>query len=64
MDANYIARMKSRLATMRKVASMAHDSRIIEMVTEAADQLEEDIHSLEAEARAPITIHLGPLSEG
>lgn len=64
MDADYIARMKSRLATMRKVASMAHDPRIIEMVTEASDELQEDIHSLEAEACPPVTIHLEPPSEG
>ena len=63
MDADYIARMKSRLVTMRKVASTAHDPRIIEMVTAAADQLEEDIHSLEAQGHAPMTIHLDPSSE-
>lgn len=37
---------------------MAHDPRIIELVTVTAVELEEDIRSLEAEASAPLTIHL------
>jgi hypothetical protein len=62
MDAPYVDRMKHRLANMRKVAEMAHDPRIIELVTATADELEEDILKLEAERAAPIAIHLEPPS--
>jgi len=60
MDAAYIDRMKLRLATMRSVAGMSHDVRIVELLTATADELEEDIRKLEAEGSAPITIHLEP----
>lgn len=58
MDASYVLRMKGRLANMRKVAAMAHDPRIIEIVTATADELEEDIRKLEAEASQPVTVHI------
>jgi hypothetical protein len=58
MDASYIERMKGRLANMRRVASLAHDPRIIEIVTITADELEEDIRKLEAERADAVTIHL------
>jgi len=64
MDATYLDRMKGRLANMRKVAAMAHDPRVIELVTVTADELEEDIRKLEAEASAPATIHLEPPPQG
>ena len=35
--------MKHRLQTLRKVARLSHDERIIELVTQTADQIEEDI---------------------
>jgi hypothetical protein len=57
MDRGYIDRMKYRLGNMRKIADMAHDPRIIELVTATADQLEEDIRKLEAEETRNITIH-------
>ncbi len=60
MDPTYIDRMKHRLANMRKVAAMAHDPRMIELVTVTADELEEDIRKLEAEASASVTIHVEP----
>jgi hypothetical protein len=63
MDVHYIDRMRGRLANMRKVASMAHDRRIIELVTATADELEEDIRKLEAEGSSPVTIHLTPRLE-
>jgi hypothetical protein len=62
MDATYIERMRGRLANMRKVAAMAHDPRIIELVTQTANELEEDICKLEAEAGVSITIHIAPPS--
>lgn len=58
MDASCIDRMKGRLANMRRVAAMAHDPRIIEIVTVTADELEEDIRKLEAEGPGTVTIHL------
>jgi hypothetical protein len=63
MDAAYVDRMKYRLGNMRRVAEMAHDPRIIELVTLTADQLEEDIRKLEPEVSAPVTIHIEPPAE-
>lgn len=64
MDPAYLDRMKRRLANMRRVASIAHDPRIIEMVTATADELEEDIRKFEAEAPDPVIIHLEQPPEG
>jgi hypothetical protein len=63
MDCSYVDRMKGRLEAMRRVAEMAHDPRIIELVTATADELEDDILKLEAEGSAAITVHLEPPSE-
>jgi hypothetical protein len=60
MDASYITRMKERLGNMRRVAAMAHDPRIIDLVTKTADQLQEDIRKLEAEGWSNPTIHPEP----
>jgi hypothetical protein len=60
MDDHYIARMKRRLVNMRKVASLAHNPEIIELVTRTANELEEDILQLEAERSDMIIIHLEP----
>jgi hypothetical protein len=60
MDATYVERMKHRLANMRRVAALAHDPAMIELVTVTADELEEDIRKLEAEASVAVTIHLEP----
>lgn len=48
---------------MRKVAEMAHDPRIIKLVTQTADELEEDIRKLEAKLGASVTIQIDPPSE-
>ena len=63
MDDHYIARMKQRLENMRRVASLAHDPRIIELVTQTADEIEEDILKLAADQFDIVTIHLEPMSE-
>lgn len=63
MDGVYISRMKERLETMRRVAMMAHDPRIVELVTAAANQLEQDISELEAAQPEIVTIHLDPPAE-
>ena len=60
MDEHYIARMKQRLESMRKVASLSHDPRIVEIVAQTANELEEDIRKLEAEQPETVTIHLEP----
>lgn len=62
MDPTYLDRMKGRLANMRRVAELADDARIIELVTATADELGEDIRKLEAEMSDTITIHLEPPS--
>ncbi len=41
---------------------MAHDPRVIELVTRTADELDEDIRKLEAEASYPVTIYIDPRS--
>jgi hypothetical protein len=64
VDAIYLARMKHRLENMRKVAALAHDSRIVELVTQTAEELEEDIRKLEAEAAAPVAIYIEPPADG
>jgi hypothetical protein len=43
---------------------LAHDPRIVEIVTVTADELEEDIRKLEAEESAPVTIYIEPPLEG
>ena len=53
----------SRLRNMRRVAEMAHDPRIIELVTLTAEELEEDIRKLEGEVDAPVTIYIEPPPE-
>jgi hypothetical protein len=63
MDASYVDRMKLRLATMRSVAAMAHDPRMIELLTVTADELEEDIRKLETEGIGPVTVYLENSSE-
>ena len=60
MDSHYLARMKERLETMRRIASLAHDARIIELVTQAASQLEQDISELEPAHSKIVTIDLEP----
>jgi len=59
MDDHYLVRMKHRLQTLRKVARLSHDERIIELVTQTADQIEEDIGKIEAESGLA-TIRLEP----
>jgi len=48
---------------IRKIAAMAHDPRIIEIVTMTADELEADIRKLEAGGPGIVSINLEPRSE-
>jgi len=60
MEQQYIDRMKERLETMRRVALLAHDPKIVELVTAAANQLKQDISELEAAQSDIVTVHLQP----
>lgn len=48
MDDNILARMKAGLDRLRKVASIAHDQRVIDLVLETAEELKADIQRLES----------------
>jgi hypothetical protein len=63
MDDILIARMQERLHRLRKVAAMAHDQRIVELVSQTADEIEADIHKMETGEEGTVTIHLEPPSE-
>jgi hypothetical protein len=63
MESIYLDRMKQRLRKMRMVAAKAHDPRIIKLVTMTADELEEDIRKLEAEAAGPRPFEAGPSAQ-
>jgi hypothetical protein len=52
--------MRERAARLRWVAEMAHDPRIVEIVTRTADEIEADVRTLESGASVPVTIHLEP----
>jgi|GraSoiStandDraft_51_1057287.scaffolds.fasta_scaffold4530809_1 hypothetical protein len=58
MDDILLARMKERLARLRRVAGMAHDQRIIDLVLQTADELQADIQGIESGGSEDVTIHL------
>jgi hypothetical protein len=58
VDASYVERMKGRLANMRKIQALAHDPRIVEIVRATADELEQDIRKLEAEAAVHVSTQI------
>jgi hypothetical protein len=49
MDEDVIARMRGRVQQLRKVISLAHDPRMIEIIQKIIDEGEADIAKLEAE---------------
>ena len=49
MASELISRMRGRAKQLRKVKSLAHDPRIIEVVQQVIDEIEADIKRLEAE---------------
>jgi hypothetical protein len=49
MAGEFILRMRGRVKQLRKVESLAHDPRIIEVVRRVIDEIEADIKKLEAE---------------
>jgi hypothetical protein len=49
MNDELIAHMKARVAQVRKIAAMAHDPKMIEMLRRLAEDGEADIRKLEAE---------------
>jgi predicted nucleic acid-binding Zn-ribbon protein len=50
MNEEVIAHIRERMATVRKIISMAHDPRMIEMLEAMLAQAEEDIRRLEADS--------------
>ena len=62
VDQDMIARMRDRVQRVRRVAAMAHDPQMIQMLQQMADEGEADIKRLEAElAAAPTQIEIIPL---
>jgi len=43
MDDIFVSRMKERVIRLRHVADLAHDQRIVAVVSKTADEIEEDI---------------------
>jgi hypothetical protein len=52
--------MRQRLARLRRVAAIAHDQHIIDLVTQTADEIEADIRRIEAGKSERVTLHLRP----
>ncbi len=48
MDDELIAHMRSRVQQLRRVISLAHDQRMIDMIQKVIDEGEADIKELEA----------------
>jgi hypothetical protein len=55
MDQNLIDNMKQRLIRLRRVAAIAHDKSVVELVTQTADEIEADLRSLEGEVKTSTT---------
>jgi len=55
-----IQNMRDRAARLRRVAAMAHDPRIVEMVTRTAEEIEADIRTLEGEESGPFMLQPEP----
>lgn len=53
MDEEVIAHIRDRVVRVRKIASMAHDPEMIEMLLKLADEGEADIKKLEKDMRRP-----------
>jgi hypothetical protein len=47
MDQKLIDNMKQRLMRLRRVAAIAHDRSVVELVTQTADEIEADLRSIE-----------------
>ena len=55
MDQDLIDNMKQRLIRLRRVAAIAHDKSVVELVTQTADEIEADLRSLEGEVKTSTT---------
>ena len=47
MDSRLVDNMKQRLIRLRRVAAIAHDKSVVELVTQTADEIEADLRSIE-----------------
>lgn len=50
MDSRLVDNMKQRLIRLRRVAAIAHDKNVIDLVTQTADEIEADLRDLEGRA--------------
>ncbi|NJC06847.1 MAG: hypothetical protein EOP84_28220 [Verrucomicrobiaceae bacterium] len=55
MDQKLIDNMKQRLIRLRRVAAIAHDNSVVELVTQTADEIEADLRSIEGEVETSTT---------
>lgn len=53
MDGRLVDNMKQRLIRLRRVASIAHDKTVIDLVTQTADEIEADLRELESRRSPP-----------
>lgn len=58
MSEDMICRMRDRIARTRKVISLAHDPRMIEMLEQNIVEAEADIARLESEQGEPIQLEV------
>lgn len=50
MDQKLIYDMKQRLIRLRRVAAIAHDRAVVELVTQTADEIEADLRGIESDS--------------
>nr|WP_314445736.1 hypothetical protein [uncultured Sphingomonas sp.] len=50
MDQKLLHDMKQRLIRLRRVAAIAHDRAVVELVTQTADEIEADLRGIESDS--------------
>jgi hypothetical protein len=53
MESRLVDNMKQRLIRLRRVAAIAHDKTVIDLVTQTADEIEADLQELENRLNSP-----------
>jgi hypothetical protein len=59
VDSRLVDNMKQRLIRLRRVAAIAHDKNVIDLVTQTADEIEADLRNLEGRAYSIPEDHSG-----
>jgi hypothetical protein len=59
VDSRLVDNMKQRLIRLRRVAAIAQDKNVIDLVTQTADEIEADLRDLEGRADRPAEGHSG-----